>query len=219
MAEVSKTDVAGIRKDYKLATLDEAMAGDNPFSFFRKWFTDAQAAEALEVNAMTLATVDNDGNPHARIVLLKEVTEKGFVFFTNYHSHKGADLDVNPKAALVCFWAELERQVRIEGRVEKIPGAESDAYFNSRPQESKLGAWASPQSEKIKDRKILEQNFKAFEAQFADGNIPKPPHWGGFCVVPSCMEFWQGRSNRMHDRLVFQRTKGNAAWEKYRLAP
>lgn len=213
------THIADIRKDYRLAELDEAMAGGDPILFFKKWFSDAEAAEVLEVNAMTLATVDHLGMPHARIVLLKEVQEQGFVFFTNYHSHKGADLDAVPQAALVFFWPELERQVRIEGQVVKLPTPESDAYFESRPEGSRIGAWASPQSEVITDRKILEQNYSAYASQFPEGIIPRPAHWGGYCVEPLLIEFWQGRSSRMHDRIVFSRPETEGSWKKYRLAP
>ncbi len=214
---LSSSDIAAIRTDYKLAALDEASAGEDPLAFFGKWFLEAQAAHVPEVNAMTLATVDARNRPHARIVLLKGLDEKGFVFFTNYDSAKGSDIDVNPYAAVVFFWQELERQVRIEGSVERVSDKESDAYFQSRPVGSRLGAWASPQSQVITDRKILETNYQQFEQQFTDGNIPRPPHWGGYRLLPGRMEFWQGRSSRMHDRILFSRS-GNE-WKKSRLAP
>jgi len=210
------SDIAAIRKDYQRAALDESIVGDDPLAFFGKWFLQAQAAQVPEVNAMTLATVDAQNRPHARIVLLKGLDEKGFVFFTNYDSAKGNDLDANPYAALVLFWQELERQVRIEGSVQRVTEAESDSYFRSRPEGSRIGAWASPQSQVIPDRTLLENNYKTYEQQFA-GNIPRPPHWGGYRVIPTKVEFWQGRGSRMHDRIVF--TLGGNAWHKYRLAP
>jgi pyridoxamine 5'-phosphate oxidase len=200
-----------------MAELDEATAGDDPFAFFGKWFAEAEAAEAAEVNAMTLATVDLHNKPHARIVLLKGLDEKGFVFFTNYSSAKGLEIESNPFVALVFFWQELERQVRVEGRIERVSEEESDHYFSTRPEGSKLGAWSSPQSQSIPDRSILENNYRLYTGQFGN-NIPRPPHWGGYRVIPSYMEFWQGRSNRMHDRIVFSQG-ATEDWAKTRLAP
>mgnify|MGYP001212195647 CR=1 FL=1 len=211
--------IADIRKDYRRAALDEAAVGDDPFAFFEKWFSEAVAADAEEVNAMTLATVDAQGAPHARIVLLKGVDEGGFIFFTNYQSAKGRDLEAVPRAALVFFWRELERQVRVEGVVEKVSDSESDQYFHSRPAESRIGAWASPQSQTIADRSILEENQRLCREQFADGGIPRPPHWGGFRVIPLRIEFWQGRSSRLHDRILFSRESQTAPWQRSRLAP
>jgi pyridoxamine 5'-phosphate oxidase len=192
------------------------MAGDDPFAFFHKWFSEAEIAEVDEVNAMTLATVDKNSRPHARIVLLKGTNDKGFVFFTNYESHKGNEVAENPHAALVFFWKELERQVRIEGIIEKVSPEESDAYFLSRPQGSRLGAWASPQSRTIETREFLDDNYSAYQQKFGE-NIPRPPHWGGYIVLPTSIEFWQGRSSRMHDRILF--TLQNGSWTKSRLAP
>jgi pyridoxamine 5'-phosphate oxidase len=209
--------IAAIRKDYQLAALDDAAVGTDPLAFFGKWFIEAQAADVPEVNAMVLATVDERHNPHARIVLLKGLDEKGFVFYTNYQSAKGHDLDVNPNAALVFFWQELERQVRVEGTVEKVSEEDSDHYFNSRPEGSRIGAWSSPQSQVINDRTLLDDNYKKYQQQFSGSIIPRPPYWGGYRVVPEKVEFWQGRSSRMHDRLVF--TKGEGEWQKSRLAP
>jgi pyridoxamine 5'-phosphate oxidase len=208
--------IAAIRKDYHKAALDEAVVGDDPISFFLKWFQEAQNAAADEVNAMTLATCDASGQPHARIVLLKGVEQNSFVFYTNYNSHKGAELTANNKAALVFFWKELERQVRVEGIVEKTNAATSDTYFQSRPEGSRLGAWSSPQSAIITDRNLLDANYAQYKAQFGN-DIPRPSHWGGYQLVPTLIEFWQGRSNRMHDRICFE--KANNSWKHFRLAP
>lgn len=214
---LTSAHIAAIRTDYQLAALDEAHAGNDPLSFFGKWFLEAQAAEVSEVNAMTLATVDAQNKPHARIVLLKGLDEKGFIFYTNYDSAKGNEIDANPFVALVFFWQELERQVRIEGSVVRISEEESDTYFNSRPEGSKIGAWSSPQSQIISDRSILDKNYKAVQLQFANKEILRPQHWGGYRVIPNRVEFWQGRSNRMHDRIVFTRSVNE--WNSFRLAP
>jgi len=208
--------IADIRRDYRMAALDEVMAGDDPLMLFTTWFSEAETAEIEEVNAMVLATCDAEGKPHARIVLLKGLDAKGFIFFTNYHSAKGREIAANPNASLVFFWKELERQVRIEGKIEQVTAAESDAYFRSRPAESRLGAWASAQSSPISDRQVLEDNFHKYQQQFGE-DIPRPDHWGGYRLVATRIEFWQGRSNRMHDRIRFNQT-GNS-WKKERLAP
>lgn len=213
---LSSGDIAAIRTDYRKAALDEMIAGDDPLVFFSGWFKEARLAAIDEVNAMTLATCGNDGKPHARIVLLKSLEEEGFVFFTNYESAKGKDIKQNNLAALVFFWKELERQVRIEGIVEKISAEMSDEYFHSRPEDSRLGAWASPQSAVIKDRNVLEENYESYKSQFSK-DIPRPPHWGGYIVKPLRIEFWQGRSSRMHDRIVFE--KSGDGWQRFRLAP
>jgi pyridoxamine 5'-phosphate oxidase len=213
---VSNRNIADIRKDYQLAALDEAATGDNPLVFFGKWFAEAEAAQVNEVNAMTLATVDADHKPHARIVLLKGLDEQGFVFFTNYSSSKGREIESNTSVAAVFFWPELERQVRIEGAIEKISAAESDVYFQSRPEGSRLGAWASPQSEVIPDRHTLDHNYSQYAQKFGT-NIPRPPHWGGYRIIPHYIEFWQGRSSRMHDRIAF--TLQDGKWNSCRLAP
>lgn len=211
------THIADIRKDYRKATLDETIAGNDPLVFFNRWFTEAERANAAEVNAMTLATTDADHMPHARIVLLKGLDEQGFIFYTNYESAKGKQITANPHVALVFFWQELERQVRIEGITEKIDPAQSDAYFLSRPPGSRLGTWSSPQSEVISGRDVLEQRYRNYEAAFAGKAVPRPAHWGGYRVVPHRVEFWQGRSDRIHDRIFFVRE--NNAWLRYRLAP
>ena len=201
-----------------LEALDEDIAGQDPISFFSKWFAEAEAAQTTDINAMTLATVDARHQPHARIVLLKGLDEQSFVFFTNYDSDKGREIHDNPRVALLFYWKELERQVRIEGFIEKISAEESDTYFHSRPAASKIGAWASPQSRKIAARNILDLNFAKYEKEFADLFIPRPQHWGGYRVLPNRIEFWQGRTSRLHDRILFTQTE-IGGWERHRLAP
>ncbi len=210
-------NIADLRRDYKLQALDESQANANPIEQFRSWFAEAVASEALEPNAMTLCTVDADGRPSARIVLLKGIEPMGLTFFTNYESRKAADLMANPQVALVLFWPELERQVRIEGEVTKVGRAESDAYFQSRPRASQLGAWASPQSSTLGSRADLEREFEELSRRFGDGDISCPPHWGGYRVTPDRFEFWQGRRSRLHDRLQYLLVNG--AWKIERLAP
>lgn len=212
----STKNIADIRQEYLLAALDEATVGKDPLAFFKKWFDDAVSSEVGEANAMTLATVDKERQPHARIVLLKGLEQDGFVFYTNYDSDKGHQIADNPRASIVFFWKELERQVRIEGRLEKTSAAESDQYFHSRPKGSQLGAWSSPQSKKIVSRDILEEHFNEFQQKYPD-NVPRPEHWGGYRLMPHKIEFWQGRGNRMHDRIVFE--KLGDIWDKYRVAP
>ncbi len=210
--------IADIRKDYIKQTLLEKDVDHDPFIQFNKWWDEAIKSELDEINAITLATATLNGVPSARIVLLKSVSEHGFVFFTNYNSQKGKELLENPKAALVFFWKELERQIRISGKVEKVSSGESDEYFASRPAGSRIGAWASPQSSVIISREIIEENTIKFGQKFEGGNIPRPPHWGGYIVIPTVFEFWQGRPNRLHDR--FQYTlNGEGGWNTERLAP
>ena len=208
--------IAYIRKDYKQSSLLENDISPNPIVQFTSWWNEAIESDIDEVNALTLATANAQGKPSARIVLLKGYDENGFVFFTNYESHKGKELAANPYAAMVLFWKELERQIRIEGFVEKISAGESDEYFYSRPAGSRIGAWASPQSAVINDRNILEENVKNYSQNFGE-NIPRPVHWGGYRVVPSLIEFWQGRSNRLHDRIQYRKENNN--WIIERLAP
>ncbi|MES2371948.1 MAG: pyridoxamine 5'-phosphate oxidase [Bacteroidota bacterium] len=209
--------ISDIRTDYKLRSLNESDVSADPIAQFTNWWDEAVNSKIDEVNAMTLATVNNEGRPSARIVLLKGFDEKGFVFFTNYQSKKGKELEDNPHGALVFFWKELERQVRIEGGIEKISEEDNDAYYQSRPAGSRIGAWASPQSEVIEGREILENNFKALEKKFESGSIPRPGHWGGYILRPSMIEFWQGRSSRLHDRIQYSlKEKG---WVIERLAP
>lgn len=206
-----------LRKNYTQGGLLESEASLNPFEQFRHWFEQAVSAEILEPNAMTLATVNQEGKPSARIVLLKKLDDRGFTFFTNYDSNKGKNLAVNPYASLVFWWGELERQIRIEGQVEKVTQEESEQYFSSRPIGSQYGAWASPQSQIITNRDILETNLQAVMAKYEVGNIPLPSHWGGYRVVPHLIEFWQGRENRLHDRLCYKLE--NNQWIRQRLAP
>ncbi|TBR61181.1 pyridoxamine 5'-phosphate oxidase [Westiellopsis prolifica IICB1] len=211
-------NVAELRKDYTLQGLNETDVDLNPFIQFQKWFDEVLKAQLLEPNAMTLATTTTDGKPSARIVLLKDFDERGFVFFTNYNSHKGQELAENPQAALVFWWAELERQVRICGHVEKISENDSDRYFQSRPFQSRLGAWASNQSNIIESRTLLEQRFQELQAKYKNQDVPRPPHWGGLRVIPTEIEFWQGRSSRLHDRILYTRLDNND-WKIQRLSP
>ena len=206
-----------LRQDYKSATLDEADVDNNPITQFKKWFDQAVDAQVFEPNAMTLATADKAGRPDARIVLLKGVDENGFRFFTNYLSAKGKELKRNPYAALVFFWSDLERQIRIEGTVEKLDKETSEEYFNTRPIASQIGAVASPQSQIIPNRTFLEEKFEELKTKSDGKSIAKPAHWGGYIVKPTRIEFWQGRRSRLHDRINFELIKGN--WIKTRLAP
>jgi pyridoxamine 5'-phosphate oxidase len=209
--------ISSIRKDYQLRSLSESDVHANPVEQFSQWWDEAIASEIVEVNAMTLSTITTGGRPSARIVLLKGFDEKGFVFYTNYESDKGQQLDANPYASLVFFWKELERQVRIEGICERVSPEESDEYFYSRPLGSRLGAWASPQSKVIEGREILDKNAAALLERYASGEVPRPLHWGGYRVVADTIEFWQGRSNRLHDRIKYSNQDG--AWTIERLAP
>ena len=209
--------IADIRKDYKLRSFAEDEAAENPFKQFTNWFNEAVESNIDEVNAMTLATVNAAGKPSARIVLLKGMSEKGYEFYTNYESDKAQEIAGNNNVAIVFFWKELERQIRIEGTVKKAPDDVSDTYFNSRPEESRIGAWSSPQSRIIPSREILEENVNATRAKFAAGEITRPEFWGGYIVEPALFEFWQGRSNRLHDRIEY--VKSETGWIKRRLAP
>lgn len=211
------TNVADLRKDYTQAGLLETDVDPHPIKQFELWFHQAISANLLEPNAMTLATVTPEGKPSARIVLLKDFDDRGFVFYTNYHSQKGTELQSLPYAALVFLWADLERQVRIEGRVELIDAQTAEAYFHSRPIGSQLGAWASEQSSVIPNREVLETRIAELARKYQDREIPKPPHWGGFRVVPAEIEFWQGRPSRLHDRLRYQLIDDR--WKIDRLAP
>ena len=212
-----KGSIAGIRKNYSKKKLSEHKVDDSPIKQFSTWWKQALASSIDEVNAMTLATASPDGMPSARIVLLKDFSEAGFTFFTNYNSFKGQQLTENPKACLVFFWKELERQVRITGLVQKINAADSDKYFYSRPAGSQLGAIASPQSHVIESREWLEKHFKGLKKELKE-SIKRPEDWGGFIVKPVIIEFWQGRPNRLHDRLQYT-IQENAGWKIERLAP
>ncbi len=210
--------IADIRKDYSLKTLNEAEVAVNPFLQFADWWKQAIESQIDEVNAMTLATASLEGVPSARIVLLKGYDERGFVFYTNYESAKGQELAENPRASLLFFWKELERQVRITGLVEKVSATESDEYFLSRPTGSQIGAWASPQSHVIENRTWLENKVKELEAKFSSEKLARPTHWGGYRVKPVIIEFWQGRSSRLHDRIQYT-LQENDSWKIERLAP
>jgi pyridoxamine 5'-phosphate oxidase len=210
--------IADLRKDYTLENLSENQIDPNPFIQFKTWFNQATMAQLPEPNAMTLATSTAQGEPSARMVLLKDFDARGFVLFTNYNSQKGQELTANPHAALVFWWAELERQVRIVGNVEKISPEESDRYFEMRPANSRLGAWASNQSEVIPGREVLEDKLQELQDKYENREVPRPPHWGGFRVVPQEIEFWQGRSNRLHDRLLYTRLD-DEIWKIERLSP
>ncbi len=213
------SSIADLRQNYTLAGLTEADLNSNPFQQFKLWFEQALAADLIEPNAMTLATATPDGKPSARIVLLKGVSEQGFVFYTNYASQKGQQLLANPYAALVFLWDKLERQIRIEGKVEKLSPRESLEYFHSRPKASQLGAWASAQSQVIPNREVLAEKLASLQAQYSgEVTIPLPPHWGGFRVVPDRLEFWQGRPSRLHDRLVYK-LEADSHWSISRLSP
>jgi pyridoxamine 5'-phosphate oxidase len=210
--------IADIRKDYKLKAFTEKEALQDPIAQFTGWWKEALAAEIDEINAMTLATASPQGIPDARIVLLKDYDTRGFVFFTNYTSSKGQQLEANPHASLVFFWKELERQVRIRGTVERVSAEDSDQYYNSRPEGSRIGAWASPQSQVIANREWLDLEDQKYKELFTTKPIVRPPHWGGYRIKPVEIEFWQGRSSRLHDRLLYTLQEGGS-WKIERLAP
>lgn len=212
------SSIADIRKDYSLKALDETDLHKDAIQQFEKWWQEALFSEIEEVNAMTLATATANGKPSARIVLLKGFSEDGFVFFSNYHSHKGSQIEDNPFVSIVFFWKELERQVRIEGGITKIIEEVSDVYFNSRPISSRIGAWASPQSKVIASRKVIEENVAELEKSFDGKDIDRPPHWGGYLVKPVMIEFWQGRTSRLHDRIQYTAI-ADKGWKIERLAP
>ena len=210
-------DIASIRRDYQMASLDEAASAANPMDQFTHWWEDATTSNIDEVNAFVLSTVDANRAPASRVVLLKGYTPEGFIFFTNYDSDKGKEIAANPNVAMNFFWKELERQVRITGTIKKISSEESAEYFHSRPLGSQVGAWASPQSQVIPNRDFLEKNFTEQTEKYKEGNVPLPPHWGGYIVHPTQVEFWQGRSSRLHDRIRY--SFENHQWSKVRLAP
>ncbi len=210
-------DASSLRKEYTSAGLDKAAVDPDPIVQFHEWFEKVIDADLHEPNAMVLATATRDGRPSARTVLLKGYDQRGFVFYTNYEGRKARELETNPICALLFYWGELERQVRIEGRASRLSGEESDTYFAGRPRGSRLGAWASEQSRSVEDRSILEERLRALEAEYEGRDIPRPPFWGGYRVEPDTIEFWQGRENRLHDRLVYLRNEGG--WKIVRLQP
>ncbi len=209
--------IADLRKDYSRASLSETDAHPNPIEQFSKWFHEAIAAQVPEANAMSVSTATANGRPSSRILLIKDFDQRGFTFFTNYESRKGRELDSNPFAALLFYWIELERQVRIEGRVERITDAENDAYYNSRPVKSRVGAIASAQSRPVASREALEARVLEVEQQYGDHPV-RPPHWGGYRLVPDYLEFWQGRPSRLHDRIAYTR-QADGSWQLQRLQP
>jgi pyridoxamine 5'-phosphate oxidase len=213
---VNERDLSALRREYAAGGLDESDLQDEPMAMFRSWMHDVVVAGLHEPNAMVVATADSSGAPSARMVLLKALDERGFVFFTNYESRKAAELLANPRCALLFCWHELERQVRVEGEAHQLSGAENDAYFATRPRASQLGAWASPQSQVVAGRPQLDAAYDEVAARFPD-QVPTPDHWGGFRVRPAAVEFWQGRRGRMHDRLRYRRV--DDAWAVERLAP
>lgn len=214
---MNKEQLQNLRQEYSKLALNESEVDANPLLQFQKWLKEALDAEVPEPNAMTLATVGADNKPHSRIMLLKGVDEEGFTFFTNYASKKGSELDQNPHASLCFLWLELERQVRVEGKVNKIPEQESLEYFKQRPYQSQLGALASAQSEVVENREFLENKIKSLENTYPIGKVPKPETWGGYKLIPETIEFWQGRPSRLHDRILFERE--NDTWNIKRLSP
>ncbi len=209
--------LADLRKDYSLAGLVEKDLARDPFRQFEKWFAEAEAAKIAEPNALILSTATRDGRPSSRTVLLKAIDGRGFVFYSNYESRKGRELEANPRASLLFPWIAMERQVIVEGTVVRVAREESEAYFHSRPRANQLGAWVSPQSTIIADRRVLEESLKALDQKYAGQEIPLPPHWGGWRLTPETVEFWQGRRSRLHDRLRYRREKDG--WTIERLAP
>jgi pyridoxamine 5'-phosphate oxidase len=211
-------DISGLREEYSKSAFLENNVLLNPFEQFAKWFGEAVSSKVLEPNAMHLATLGKNMKPDGRIVLLKDFDENGFTFYTNYQSRKAADMEQNPFASITFFWPELERQIRIEGIISKVDAKISSDYFEKRPRKSQIGAWASPQSQIVEGREMLENNFDLYEKKFENTDVPKPDHWGGYNLSPDYFEFWQGRRSRLHDRITFSKNEKNV-WEIYRLAP
>lgn len=209
--------INNIRRDFSSQQLDESTVGKNPYRLFEKWFEEAVGSQILDPYAMAISTVSKENKPSVRVVYMRDISENGIVFYTNYESHKGRDLETNPNISALFFWVELERQIRIDGKVSVLNPALSDNYFASRPRESRIGAWASDQSRIIESRKFLEERYKKFEDEFSGKEVDRPKHWGGYLIEPVSFEFWQGRPNRLHDRIAFQKS-GNG-WNIVRLAP
>ncbi|WPU96612.1 pyridoxamine 5'-phosphate oxidase [Mucilaginibacter sabulilitoris] len=215
---MNQQEIQDLRQDYTAATLSEKDTKASPVSQFEQWFNEALAAKLHEPNAMTLATATPNGKPSARIVLLKGFNEHGFIFYTNYLSRKGKEITKNPQGALTFFWGELERQVRIEGTIEKLSKEDSEKYFHSRPKGSQIGAVVSPQSQEIDGRETLEKKWSELETEYEGKEVPKPSFWGGYILNPQMVEFWQGRSSRLHDRILYKKVD-KKSWKKVRLAP
>jgi pyridoxamine 5'-phosphate oxidase len=215
---MKKASIAHLRREYRNRGLLEKDAPRTPLPLFEKWFKEALKAKTLDANAMAVTTVSSSGKPAVRRVVVKGDDSKGFVFYTNYQSHKGKDLGARPVASLLFFWPQLSRQIRIDGPVKKVSNWESDEYFQTRPRASQLSAWASNQSRVVPDRQLLERRMKELEKKYESQLIPRPPHWGGYRVIPETIEFWKGRQSRLHDRLVY-RQKAAGGWKRERLAP
>lgn len=214
---MKKPSIAHLRREYSTRGLIEKNAPRDPLSLFQRWFKEALKAKVLDANALAVTTVSSAGRPSSRMVLLKDFSAKGFVFFTNYQSRKGLELKRRPVASLLFFWPQLGRQVRIDGRVQKVTPQESDAYFKTRPRGSQLGAWASEQSRVVENREALEKRMEELKMRYRGRNVPRPAHWGGYRVIPGSIEFWKGRPNRLHDRLLYR--KAGSRWVRTRLAP
>ena len=218
MSEVFRSYVNTVRREFADQPLNIEAVNDNPYDFFEKWFDEAVGAEVLDPYAMTLATVNEQGRPGACVVYMRDISENGLVFYTNYNSRKGKDLEKNPAVSVNFFWVELDRQIRFTGIAEKASESLSDQYFSKRPRESRISAWASDQSLPIPNREHLEERFKYFENKFKDKEVTRPQHWGGYLIKPDNIEFWQGRPNRLHDRIVFYKAN-DGSWAKKRLSP
>jgi len=209
--------ISSVRRDFADQEINRDELPDSPYPFFEKWFNEAVTSKILDPYAMVISTASSVGNPSTRVVYMRDLSEDGLIFYTNYNSSKGIDIDENPKASTLFFWGELERQIRIQGHVKKVSNVQSDSYFSKRPRASQIGAWASNQSNEISSREELEQKVKEFEQKFSGIDVPRPPHWGGYIISPSSFEFWQGRPSRLHDRFLY--SKEGDLWKIKRLSP